>query len=448
MLSLLRFSGLIVTILAIPTGPLLAAEPATVAEATAVLDLATFPLIPGGESKSPRRLAHLSYSAQSDPQGAYAFQKKTLEERGWKEAPGAYLSDQSCSGSFGKDGYTVSVAVTPAYGADAKGRVEIHLSNHGNVAVNQLPVPPDAKPLYSFPAVAAYVTEKPVKETSEALHELLTAKSWEPYGKAGDSLYFKRNAVKISAWPSVAPGQGGKTVIQLSAELMSVDLPAPAGLLDASYADTTKTLSLGVDMKAEALAAYYKGVLGKAGWRATIEKSMKIDFREMLIFRNINQDFLTLSMHEAEGKLRATLEQRTAAEFEETIRIARDEESKRKANAAESTRKAEEKEARDRVTVAIPLPNGAKSVKQSKDHLEFKLAPGKASAAVKAIHATLVKDGWKGKSVKFDPMAGSISLEKKAGVTVVIVYVDAGFGDAEINVSTFGSDIKPLNGGR
>ena len=34
--------------------------------------------------------------------------------------------------------------------------------------------------------VTAYVTEKPVKETCEALRTLLIARGWEPYGKAGD----------------------------------------------------------------------------------------------------------------------------------------------------------------------------------------------------------------------------------------------------------------------
>src|SRR5215208_6524589 len=103
-----------------------------------------------------------------------------------------------------------------------------------NGDTSKLPVPADAKLLYAFPTTRAYVTEKSVKETSDALRTLLTAQGWEPYGTAGDSLYFKRNAVKLSAWPSVAPAQGGKTVIQLATELMSVDLPAPPALLDAA----------------------------------------------------------------------------------------------------------------------------------------------------------------------------------------------------------------------
>src|SRR5262249_11226177 len=150
--------------------------------------------------------------------------------------------------NFGKAGFTVSVSTSPAFGPDSAGLVEVRLHNHGNVDTSKLPVPPDAKPLYAFPTGTAYVTEKSVKDTSKALRALLTAKGWEPYGAAGDSLYFKKNAVRLSAWPSTAPAQGGKTVIQFGTTLMSVDLPAPPKLIDAAYADTTKALSLDVDM--------------------------------------------------------------------------------------------------------------------------------------------------------------------------------------------------------
>lgn len=438
-IRLALFAG---TILAIPAGVLPAQDPATVAEAVKALDLETFPLIPGGVSKAPRRLANLNYTARCDTRGAFEFQKKTLEDRGWKELSGGYLSDQSCGGTFGKDGFTVSVSTSPAYGPEAAGLVDIRLANHGNVDVSKLPVPPGSKLLYSFPTATAYVTEKPVKETSEALHTLLTAEGWEPYGKAGDSLYFKKNAVKLSAWPSVAPAQGGKTVIQLAAELMSVDLPAPPVLLDASYADTTKALFLEVDMAPEALAAFYKEALGKAGWKATTEKPVKIDFREMMIFRNDAKDIATLKMHRFEGKLRANLDQQTAAEFAEAMRLAEAEEAKRKAEAAQYAKQAAEKAAKDRVTVTIAVPNGAKAVKRTKDRIEFKLAAGKAKASVQTIRADLLKNGWKGAAKALEPLGGSVIVSKKLGITLAIVYIDTGLGDAEIMISAIGAEIE------
>ncbi len=105
--------------------------------------------------------------------------------------------------------------------------VGVRLMDQGNVNLGKLPVPPDAKPLYSFAGTAAYVTEVPARQTAEAIRALLTARGWQPYGTAGDSHFFKQNAVKLTARCAVAPAQGGKTVIQLSSELLSVDLPAP-----------------------------------------------------------------------------------------------------------------------------------------------------------------------------------------------------------------------------
>ncbi len=61
---------------------------------------------------------------------------------------------------------------------------------------------------------------------------------------------------------------------------------------------------------------------------------------------------------------------------------------------------------------------------------------------MEAIYATLVKGGWKAKKPIFGPLTGSVSLEKKAGVSLVIVYVDAGLSDGEITITSFGADLE------
>jgi hypothetical protein len=433
------FSALI---LAIAGGDSPAQQPATVAEAAKGIDLETFPLLPGGVSKTPRRLANLGYAARGDAREAFAFQKKTLEERGWKELPGGYASDQSCSGTFGKDGFTVSVMTSSGSGPDAAGLVDIRLMNHGNVDLSKLPVPPEWKPLYSFPTVTAYVSEKAVKDASAAINKLLTADGWQPYGHAGDSLRFKKNAIRLSAWPSRAPAQGGKTMIQLSTELMSVELPAPPVLLDAAYADVTKTLSLEVDMSPAALAAFYRAALAKAGWRSTTEKLVKIDFDELMIFRNEALDIATLKVHTFEGKLRATLQQQTAAEFDETVRLAKAEDAKLKADSARYAMKAAQKAANDRGTVAITVPATATDLKWRKDEIEFKLAAGTASLAVDAIRTDLMKDDWKGNTKPLDPTAGSVIVTKPHGKSLAILYIDTGQETAKISISATGTDLK------
>jgi hypothetical protein len=417
-------------------------RPATVAEAAKVIDMATFPMMDGAKPTERRRLASLDYVAKGDPRGAYAFQKKTLEARGWKELPGGSLSDQSCFGAFGKEGFTVSVMTSPSHGPESAGMVAVRMINHGNVDLSKLPVPADTKPLYSFPSVTAYVTETPAKQTGEALRTLLTAQGWQPYGSAGDSQDFKQNAVKLSAWSRAAPGQGGKTVIQLSSELLSVDLPAPPALLRAQYADSTKALSIDVDMTSDSLAAFYREALGKAGWKATTDKPFKEDFHEMMIFRNDANDIAILSMHRFEGILRAYLKHQTGAEFDEEVQRARAEEAKRKAEAARYAKMAAEEAARNVVTVEIAAPAGAKDVKRTEDSLEFKLPAGIARTTVETIRADLIGKGWKAARSSLSQDSGTVHLEKKADVSLSIIYIDTGLDDASVTISAFGPKIK------
>ena len=418
------------------------ARPATVAEAARAIDLETFPMMPGGKATGPRRLAGLGYSAKGDPRGSYAFQKKMLEELGWKELPGGYLGDMSCSGAFGMDGFTLSVSTSPGSGPDSEGMVQVRLTNHGNVDLSKLPVPPEAKLVYSFPAATAYVTEKSVEETSETLRKLLTAQGWEPYGIAGDSLSFKRDAVKISARPSKAPAQGGKTMIQLSSELLSADLPAPPATIDAAYADSTKTLSIDVDMTPEALVDFYRKALGQAGWKPTTENPLKTDFDETLIFGNAAKDIVILTMHKVEGKLRATVEHQTAAEVAESYRLAKAAEARRKAEVERVRQMDAEKAAKSSLTVAIAVPAGAKGVERTKDNLAFKLAAGTARAAARTIRADLLKQGWKENTATLEQIAGTVVLSKKAGVIVTIVYFDTGPDLAEVTISTVGAQLE------
>ena len=143
-----------------------ARKPATVAEAARVIDFSKFPLMPGAEAQGPRRVASLSYEVAGTVAKAFEFQKQKLAADKWKELPNSFTSDQSASATFARDGFTVSVSVNAA---GKPGMVMVSLTNHGNVDVQKLPVPKDAKPLYAFPVSAAYVTAESVEMTAEAL---------------------------------------------------------------------------------------------------------------------------------------------------------------------------------------------------------------------------------------------------------------------------------------
>lgn len=424
-----------------PSGGVAAQEAATVEAAAKVVDLSTFPLMPGAVANGPRRLAGLNYAAPGDSRGAFAFQKTALEKAGWSELPGGYQGDETCSGVFGKAGFKVSVATTPA-----GGKVDVSILNLGDVDPGKLPVPPDAKPLYAFPTAAAFLAQKPPAETADALQALLTARGWEPYGEAGDVRFFKKNAVRLTARSTAAPAQGGATMIQLSSELMSADLPAPAKTLSTAYADAAKALAVDVDMTADDLAAFYREALGKAGWKPTTERPVKDGPRSFLIFRNDAGDLAHLEMRDVGDRLRATLTHRTAAEDAEIARRAEAAVAKRKADSKRQDDMAAAKAAADRITFTVTVPEDARDVKYEAGGVEFKLPAGRGTAVAGSIRDELQEAGWKGDGAKPTPLAGAFILTKKAGVVATIVYTDAGFEDASVAITAVGAEVERPSG--
>lgn len=267
--------------------------PAGVAQAAEVLDLADFPLIPGADEPQHQRLAGLTYQAPGGVKNAFDFQRKELVKRKWKELSGSTTTEQAASATFGRDGYSLSVMVFPAA---MPGKVFVTLINHGNVRLDKLPLPPGAKPFFAGPVSALYVTEEPVEPTAEALRKLLEADGWQPYGTAGDVQFVKKNCIRLSARVSLAPAQQGKTVIDYSATLMSVDLPAPPETEGLQYADSNAQLFFDSSATQQDVVDFYRQTLGKTDWEATTEKPVQIDSKDMMIFRNPQMDMRTLQM--------------------------------------------------------------------------------------------------------------------------------------------------------
>ena len=189
--------------------------PATVEEAAKALDLATFPLMDGAKSAESRHVANLSYVAPGDPKKALEFQRKAFGAQGWKELPNSTISDQSASAMFARDGFVVSLSVIPF----EENGVSVRMQNLGNVKPGKLPVPPGAKAVYQGDPTAMYDTGATVPVTADAIRNLFVAQGWVPYGKAGDSDFFKQNAILATVTVSSAPARGG-TMIQYSNNLI------------------------------------------------------------------------------------------------------------------------------------------------------------------------------------------------------------------------------------
>ena len=216
---------------------------------------------------------------------------------------------------FARDGFVVSLSVIPF---EATG-VTVRLQNLGNVKPGKLPVPPDAKSVYIGEPTAMYSTDAAVPATAAAIRNLFLAQRWAPYGKAGDSDFFKQNAILATSTVSSAPSQGGKTMIQYSNQLISSDIPAPPNVEDLRYVDEPPELTFATTNQ-DAIVDFIERHLAAAGWKSTMDKMVKIDEQPTMIFRNPAKEMLTLAISGVlGGKLLVSVRFQSAAEIADWI---------------------------------------------------------------------------------------------------------------------------------
>ena len=413
--------------------------PATVEQAARVLDLSTFPLMDGARSAESRHVANLSYIAPGDPKKALEFQRKAFSAQGWKELPNSTISDQSASAMFSRDGFVVSLSVIPF---EATG-VTVRLQNLGNIKPGKLPVPPAAKPVYVGEPTAMYSTQADVAATADAIRNLFVAQGWLPYGKAGDSDYFKQNAILATATVSSAPAQGGKTMIQYSNQLISSDIPAPPNVDDLRYVDEPPELTFATTNQ-DAIVDFYRKTLASASWKSTMDKMIDVDEKPTMIFRSPAKEMLTLTTTGVlGGKLFVSVRFQSAAEIAELDRRMKEEAPKLRAAAeTKAAKEAAELAERSKVPkVAVTLPADAKGVKQTKDEIKFVVGKGKAKAAVESFRKQFRDAGWKEDVASMAAMAGTLSFSKD-DQHVTITYSDTGFMPTEVSVSAMRAELE------
>jgi hypothetical protein len=403
--------------------------PATVEQAAKILDLSTTPLMDGAKPPESRQMAHLFYVATGDVKKGFEFHRKALLAQGWKELPNSSVTEQSASATFSRSGFVVSLSVSPT---GEPGGLMVMLQNLGNVKPGQLPVPPGTKPVYVGDSSANYVTEAAVPATADACRKLFVAQGWVPYGDAGgDTVFFKKNAILVTATVSSAPAQGGKTMIQYSTQLISADIPAPPNVEDLRYADEPPELTfVTAETNQDAIVDFYRKTLAAAGWKSTLDHMVAVDDKPTMIFRNPAKDMLTLSTSGVYGgKLPVSVRFQSAGEIAELDRRIKEEAPKLRAAAeAKAAKEAAELAERNKVPkVAVTLPADAKDVKQTKDEIKFTVGKGKAKAAVESLRTQFREAGWKEDVASVTGMSGAVSVSKDGGQSVTITYTDTGF---------------------
>lgn len=421
----LQMSCSLVFILPVTLSQLSAAEgsaPATARQAAQVIDLSTLPRF-GKEGVSRQESSvQVSYSTTGNIKSVYEFHQKQLLSTGWKALPQSSVTDQYASGTFNKYGFTLSLTVTPA---GEGGKVSVALMNHGNVDLNQLPLPAGSKPLFAGPVSAMWTSSTPVEDAVNEVKAALAKQGWVPYGEAGGQHFFRQNAVRLSATMTAAPAQMGQTMIVYSSEQLSAELPAPSTAANLQYADINHQLGFDTAQSDLEVLDFYRQALAAAKWEATTDKPIKIDFRETVIFRNPEKDLIELQMHPVDGRLRVQLSWSSAAQVEEL---------ERRARAAIEARQMQ-KPASGKIP--FTLPTAGQDVEISATRIEFKLATGTAKATAVSLRKDLEKAGWKldEKRLELQDQIGLLTFIK-GEQEILLQYVDPGFIPAEMTIQS------------
>ncbi|MSR60327.1 MAG: hypothetical protein EXS05_22250 [Planctomycetaceae bacterium] len=247
-------------------------------------------------------------------------------------------------------------------------------------------------------------------------------KPW-PYGTSGNSQLFKQNAILLTADVSAAADQEGKTVIRLSAELMSADLPAPPGIRETQYADHNKTLAFDSAASVEEIAEFYREALGKTGCKPTTAKPTRVDLKQVLVFTNSQNDRLTLEMQPVDDNLQVRLAHQTASE----IAALNPRSSDRQGSATVTATGTQP-------VVSVALPADAATITEGKARIEFTVAKGKGKETVESLRRRFVDDGWKEAAADMKSLFGTFSLARDKQ-QLKIDFVDSGTGPAEITIS-------------
>ncbi len=393
---------------------------ATAEQASAVLNLAEFPLVDGADELAHRDIAEQSYLATTSVKAAFESLQKNFLDRHWKTVGEPYVSDDSCNLTVQNQGYLVTISVNKRDPETAS--IAIH--NLGNIDASKLPVPKGLKSLFQIPGNAAYLSERSVDETRAEARKLLLAAGWEPYGEIESSFDVKQNAVTLGVRVAQAPAQGNKTVIHYATQLRSIDLPAPHNAKIVQYADTTRGLFTETALSQDEVVKFYRDRLGKHGWKPTTDQTFKLEIYQAMIFRNAAQEMLTLKLIDFEGKTRAMIEYLSAE------RIAKLDEEAEKLRA----KKKAEKD-RPLPKVVIKNPKGATVESNTKQKIEFQVARG-AKLYVETLAAEFKKEGWKIEATIAEEMAGEYTFQK-GDQELHVSYLDTGILPGEITVSAF-----------
>lgn len=268
----------------------------TVEEAAKVIDLRKLTLPTESVQPVNKGVACINFKSTGDVKATLEFFQKQLHDLGWKETVQPFVNATSSSATFGKEGYHLSFFAMKDLDKKAGERISVNLINMGNVDTRKLPVPENAKALISQAMSTHYICETMSQEDGKKImREKLIALGWEPYGKAADAQYFKKNAIKLEMYVTKSPSQNNKTAVRYASRLMSVDVPAPVEASLVQYHDMPTQVMVVTKGTLDEVARWYTQNMPKRGWKPMSEKPIKDQLNSYQIFQNDGKETLKVT---------------------------------------------------------------------------------------------------------------------------------------------------------
>ncbi len=289
----------------------------TVMAAGQIIDLRNLSLPDEAELMGQPEIGDLRYQAPIEVAEAADLHRSDLIDQGWQEdAELGYAEDVTVSTFFTKADFTLSLSASDM----DEDKTMVSLINLGNIDLRTLPQMADAEDVYYFPSTFGYFSPTDVAGVADFTLQELAAQGWHEYTRpntdmADDpeqkSFSLIQNGLELSVSVGAAPAQGGKTAVQYSVSLLSLDLPIPAGAAGLELEKTLPFLSLSYTTSDdfETLFDYYSQEMTALGWVVIDSIGMMTPERTTLFFGNENlpPHTLVLDLIPSDGQTLATL---------------------------------------------------------------------------------------------------------------------------------------------
>lgn len=417
------------------------ATPASVREATAVVDLRTLATLKEAEFNT-RAATRLEGRAASAVKPAAEFYLAQLTKLGWKPSAEPYsqmITDDYAQAALEKSGFALALSVMPG---QIPGQVTVSVLNLGNLDPRDLPRVADGKSIYGGRASAMYVTPKKVADVAAETRKVLKAAGWAEYAQPfsqkaeipdQEMFELRQRGVSMTAYISVAPAQKGQTVIQYSTRMLRQELPAPANAEALEFDDHRPYLRCQIPGEMQAAIDYFEKAFPEIGYSEKRSTNATGD-GAFLVFRSPEKDVAFAELKKNDGdKIDATVRVMTATAIE----------AANKPKPATETKPTPREELYDPI---IALPKQATGVSiPTVDVVQFQLAQS-VSDATKELRALYKTEKWR-EDAQFSVITPFASvLELKKGQDKLTVLVVPGDDDKSSEITLSGSGLAKKKG--